>query len=145
MMRFSEASGRQVVSQSTAQTVGHVAGFVIDPQSHSVVAVTLKKTHQGDTVLWSDLSAFGVDAVTVPDAEVIIAASDAVAALTGKDHRLVGKRVLNTDGEDLGKVTDAEFDPATGRLTALVLKNDTVGGDRLIGIGSYAAIVHAGS
>ncbi len=144
-MRFSEATGRAVVSQSTAETVGHVADFVIDPQSHSIVAVTLKKTHRGHTVLWSALSAFGVDAVTVPDVEVIVDTSDAVAALGGKDHRLVGRRVLNTDGEDLGKVTDVEFDPATGRLTAVLLANDSVRGDRLIGIGSYAAIVHADS
>lgn len=144
-MRFSEASGRAVVSQSTAETVGQVADFVIDPQSHSIVAVTLKKTQHGDTVLWSALTAFGVDAVTIPEAEAIVDASDAVAALSGKDHRLLGKRVLNTDGEDLGKVTDAEFDPATGRLTAVVLANDSVRGDRLIGIGSYAAIVHADS
>ena len=94
--------------------MGQVAGFVIDPQSHSIVAVTLKNP-AGDTVLWAALSAFGVDAVTVPGAEVIHDANDAVAALAGRGHRLFGKRVLNTDGEDLGAVTDAEFDPATGR------------------------------
>ena len=142
-MRFSEASGREVVSRSTAKTVGQVAEFVIDPRSHSVVALTLKKSSKGDTVLWGALTAFGVDAVTVPDAEVILDANDAVAALAGKNQRLLGKRVLNTDGEDLGAVTDAEFDPATGRLTALILATGAVGGERLIGIGSYAAIVHA--
>jgi sporulation protein YlmC with PRC-barrel domain len=144
-MRFSEALGREVVSSSTAETVGQVAEFVIDPQSHSIVAVTVKKTQHGDTVLWTALSAFGDDAVTVPGAEVILDANDAVAALAGKNQRLVGKRVLNTDGEDLGPVTDAEFDPATGQLTALLLANDVVRGERLIGIGSYAAIVHADS
>ncbi|MDN5896427.1 MAG: PRC-barrel domain-containing protein [Nocardioides sp.] len=142
-MKFSEASGRQVVSSNTAETVGQVAGFVIDPQSHSVVAITLKRTEHGDTVLWADLTAFGVDAVTVPDAEVILGANDAVAALSGKDHRLTGKRILNTDGQDLGAVKDADFDPTTGRLTELLLTNHTVRGEHLIGIGSYAAIVHA--
>ncbi len=142
-MKFSEASGRQVVSSNTAETVGQVAGFVIDPQSHSIVAITLNKAAHGDTVLWADLTAFGTDAVTVPGAEVILEANDAVAALSGKDHRLVGKRVLDTDGVDLGAATDAEFDPATGRLTELLLTNGTVRGERLVGIGSYAAIVHA--
>ncbi len=144
-MRFSEAFGRQVVSRSTAETLGQVAGFVIDPQSHSIVAVTLKMTQRGDTVLWGDLSAFGVDAVTVPGVEVIQDANDEVAALAGRGQRLLGKRVLNTDGEELGTVTDAEFDPATGRLSALLLANETVRGELLIGIGSYAAIVHAES
>ncbi len=144
-MKLSEATGREVVSSSTAETVGQVAELVIDPQSHSIVAVTLKKTQHGDTVLWSALSAFGVDAVTVPGAEVILDANDEVAALAGKDQRLLGKRVLNLDGEDLGKVTDVEFDPATGLLTALLLANGAVRGDLLVGIGSYAAVVHADS
>ena len=144
-MKFSEASGREVVSRSTAETVGQVAEFVIDPQSHSIVAVTLKETQHGDTVLWAALSAFGVDAVTVPGAEVILDANDAVAALAGKNQRLLGKRVVNTDGEDLGAVTDAEFDPSTGLLTALLLANGAVRGERLIGVGSYAAVVHADS
>ncbi len=143
LMWLSEALGRALVDSSTAQTVGQVAEFVIDPKSHSIVAVTLRRTQLGDTVLWTALSAFGEDALTVPGAEVILDANDAVAALAGKDHRVFGKRVLNTDGEDLGTLTDADFDPATGRLTELLLTSGTVRGDRLIGIGSYAAIVHA--
>ena len=117
-MLFTEATGRKVVSTSTAETVGQISDFVIDPQSHTVVAVTLKKAGSGDTVLWSDITAFGADAVTVAGAEVITDANDAVAALSGKDRRLLGKRVLNTIGEDLGPVTDVDFDPDTGAVTA---------------------------
>ncbi len=144
-MLFSEASGRNVVSTSTAETVGQVADFVIDPQSRSIVALTVKKTSHGDTVLWPSISAFGADAVTVPGAEVLIDANDVVAALSGKDQRLLGKRVLNTAGEDLGAVSDVEFDPATGVLTALSLASGAIGGERLIGIGSYAVVVHPGT
>ncbi len=144
-MLITEATGRKVVSTSTAETVGQISDFVIDPQSHTVVAVTLKRADRGDTVLWSDISAFGADAVTVTGAETITEANDAVAALSGNGRRLLGKRVLNTIGEDLGPVTDVDFDPRTGAVTAIVLANGDVAGDRLIGIGSYAAIVHAGT
>ncbi len=144
-MLFSEASGRNVVSTSTAETVGQVADFVIDPQSRSIVALTVKKTSHGDTVLWGAISAFGANAVTVPGAEVLIAANDAVAALSGKDQRLLGKRVLDTAGVDLGAVTDVEFDPDTGALTALTLASGAIGGERLIGIGSYSVVVHPGA
>lgn len=144
-MLFSDASGRNVVSTSTAETVGQIIDFVIDPQSHSLVALTLKKTDHGDTLLWTRITAFGADAVTVPAAQVIIDANDAVAALSGKDQRLIGKRVLNTAGEDLGPVTDVDFDPDTGRLITLVLATAPIAGDRLIAIGSYAAIVHPDS
>ena len=144
-MLFTQAAGRKVVSISTAETVGRVADFVIDPQSRSVVAVTLNKTDGGDTVLWTKITAFGADAVTVAGAEMIIDANEVVAALSGKDRRLLGKRVLSTFGQDLGPITDVDFDPDTGAVTALVLATGDVAGDRLIGIGSYAAIVHAGT
>ncbi len=144
-MLFSEASGRKVVSTSTAETVGQIADFVIDPQSHSLVALTVKKTHQGNTLLWTRITAFGVDAVTIPAAEVITDANDAVAALSGKDQRLIGKRVLSTAGEDLGSVADVDFDPENGRLITLSLAAGGIAGERLIAIGSYAAVVHPDS
>jgi uncharacterized protein YrrD len=143
-MLFSEADGRKVVSTSTARTVGQIAGFVVDPQTHSVVALTLKKTGHGDTLPWSDITAFGADAVTVTGAEVITDPGDAVSALSGKDRKLAGKRVLSEFGEDLGSVSDVDFDPGTGSITALNLPGGDVQGNRLIGIGSYAVVVRAG-
>jgi len=144
-MLFSEASGRKVVSTATAETVGQIAEFVIDPQSHTVIALTLKKADRGDTVLWGNLTAFGADAVTVSDVEMISEANDAVADLSGKAQRVLGKRVLTTGGEDLGQVADVDFDPDTGVITALTLPSGPIAGERLIGIGSYAAVVRAGS
>ena len=64
-MRFSEAVGRQVVSTSTAQTVGRVDEFVVDSRRRAVVALSLRRTEGGDTLLWTDIVAFGADAVTV--------------------------------------------------------------------------------
>ena len=63
--------------------------------------------------------------------------------MSGKDQRLLGKRVLTTFGEDLGPVTDVDFDPDSGAVISLVLAGGDISGNRLIGIGSYAAIVHA--
>lgn len=144
-MLFSEASGRKVVSTSTAETLGQIADFVIDPQTRSLVALTVKKTDHGDTLLWSRITAFGSDAVTVPAAEAIFDADDAVAALSGKDHHPIGKRVLTTAGEDLGSVADVDFDPENGRLITLTLATGGIAAERLIAIGSYAAVVHPDS
>ena len=141
-MLFTQAYGREVVSTSTAETVGQIADFVIDPQSRTVVALTLNKTERGDTVLWTKITAFGADAVTVASAEVIIDANEVVTALSGKDQRLLGKRVLTTFGEDLGPVTDVDFDPDSGAVINLATADGNISGDRLIGIGSYATIVH---
>jgi sporulation protein YlmC with PRC-barrel domain len=142
-MRFSDAAGRQVVSTSTAVTVGQIDEFVVDPYRRAVVAMTLKKTAAGDTLLWSDIIAFGADAVTVSDAGVVYESTPEIAALSSKDHRLLGKRVLSTGGDELGKIDDIEFDPHSGAITALVLSNSEVTGDRLIGVGSYAVVVQA--
>ena len=143
-MLFTQVTGRKVVSTGTAETVGQVAGLVVDPQSHSIVAVGLKETHHGDTVLWNDITAFGTDAVTVVGHEVIVAANDVVKELAGKTHDLLGKRVLNTRGEDLGTLQDVRFDSASGAVETLLLAGRDVAGSLLIGIGSYAVIVQGG-
>ena len=110
-MRFSEADGQKIVSTSTAETVGKVGGFVVDPQSRTVVAVTVKKSAGGDLLRWSDVYAFGQDAVTITGAEVLSTPDPALAQLADKSHDLLGKRVLNTAGDEIGKTVDAEFDP----------------------------------
>ncbi|MCW2526572.1 MAG: hypothetical protein JWM76_1432 [Pseudonocardiales bacterium] len=143
MTLFSEAAGRQVVSTTTAATLGKIDEFVIDPRTHAVVAVTLKKTDDGDTLRWSDITAFGADAVTVSGADRLTETPPELAELSSKDHRIFGKRVLATTGDELGTVEDVEFDPTTGTITALVVDGGPVAGVRLIGIGSYAVVVEA--
>ena len=143
-MLFSHAKGHKVVASSTAATVGKVAGFVVDPVTRSVVAVQLKKAANGDFLRWADLVAFGADAVTVADDSAIGDGGPDVSALAGKAHRVLGKRVLTSGGDELGKVDDVDFDPETGTISALVLGkggSGEVAGDRLVGIGSYAVVV----
>jgi sporulation protein YlmC with PRC-barrel domain len=143
-MLFSRAKGHKVVASSTAGTVGRVSGFVVDPVTRSVVALRLKKAERGDFLRWADLVAFGADAVTVTDDSVIGDGGPDVAALAGKAHRVLGKRVLTSGGDELGRVDDVDFDPGTGTVSALVLGkggSGEVAGDRLLGIGSYAVVV----
>jgi sporulation protein YlmC with PRC-barrel domain len=143
-MLFSKAKGHKVVASSTAATVGRVSGFVVDPATRSVVAVQLKKADNGDYLRWGDLAAFGADAVTVADDSAIGDGGPDVSALAGKAHRVLGKRVLTTAGDELGKVDDVDFDQETGTVTSLLLAKGGTGevaGDRLVGIGSYAVVV----
>ena len=141
-MRFSEAIGRQVVSTSTAVTVGKIDEFVVDPVRRAVAAVRLKKADGGDTLMWADITAFGQDAVTVSGAERIHTASPDIQELTGKVHQLIGKRVLSTAGDELGNVMDVEFDSATGTIIDITLADLDIAGARLLGVGSYAVVVH---
>ena len=142
-MRFSEAKKHKVVSTATAQTVGTVHAFVVDPAARAVTALQLRKTEDGDTLRWADIAGFGADAVMVDSTDRITAAGDDVAALTGKDHHLLGKRVLSTVGLELGVVADVEFDATSGALTGLVLRDGEVLRAPLVGVGSYAVVVRA--
>jgi uncharacterized protein YrrD len=142
-MRFSEAIGRQVVSTTTAATVGRLDEFVVDPRLHAVVALRLKKVDDGDTLAWGGITAFGADAITVSGADVLTAADPSIEALSGKHHQIIGNRTLTTGGDDLGKVSDVEFDPETGVITAVILAGGEVEGVRLVGVGSYAVVVQS--
>ena len=142
-MQWSQLKGRKVVSTATADKVGKVSGFVLDPTTRSVVALVLKKTESGSVVRWSDLVAVGSDAVTVADAAVIVEPDQALEALSGKRGTVLKKVVLDDDGRAIGKVTDLDLDPESGALRELVLDERTVLGERLLGVGSYAVVVRA--
>jgi sporulation protein YlmC with PRC-barrel domain len=147
-MRFSQAKGHKVVASSTATTVGKVAELLVDPVTRSVVAARVKKSEHGEYLRWADLVAFGSDAVTVTDGSSLGDGGPEVQALSGKTHRVLGKRVLTDGGDELGKVDDVEFDTETGTLTSLLVgtggrRGDTseVAAARLLGVGSYAVVV----
>lgn len=143
-MLFSEATGRKVVGTDTATTVGIVTDYVVDPALPGVVALTLAKTAgQGNTLPWPSITAFGADAVTVTTAAAIVPADANLVELAGKPHALLHKRVLSTAGVALGSVVDVDFDPASGRLAALLLEVGPIDATRLLGVGSYATIVRA--
>lgn len=144
-MRFSEAQGRKVVSTTTAETLGQIDGFLVDPAEGSVVALELRSRQDGDIVRWSAIRSFGADAVTVDSPDALTTADEPVAALRGKDHDLIGKRVLTTDGDEDGAVFDVDFDSDTGAVIRLLLGHESrdVAGSRLVGVGSYAVVVKA--
>jgi sporulation protein YlmC with PRC-barrel domain len=142
-MLISHATGRKVVSLATAETVGKVHEFLVDPAERKVVGLELKKTDNGDTLRWSDLAAFGTDAVTVADAERIGEPDEHLTVLADKHHRPIGKRVLSSTGDELGELADLDFDENTGAVLALIVGDQHIEGSRLLGIGTYAVVIAA--
>ncbi|MDN5762408.1 MAG: PRC-barrel domain-containing protein [Microlunatus sp.] len=139
-MRFSQARGQKIVSTSTAGTVGRVSGFVVDPSTSRIAAVRVKKAASGDTLPWTDITSFGVDAVTVDDAARITEASEKIASLSGRKRKVIGRRVLSTAGNELGRSSDVEFDQESGAVTAIVLNDEKTATGKVVGIGSYAVV-----
>jgi len=143
-MLFSEAVGQRVVSTTSAATVGHVSSLVIDAAAQRVVALSLKKTPVSGTLLpWSDVTAFGVDAVTVTSESQIIEEQGEYAELNSKAHVILKKRILNTAGLQVGTVRDVDFDPADGRILGILTDDQPIDGRALLGVGSYAVVVRA--
>lgn len=141
-MRFSEAKGHKIVSTSSADTVGKVSGFVVDPHSSSIVALRLKKTGDaGDTLPWSAVTAFGPDAVTIADVQVLVDSKAEAVAPAAADHPMIKTQVLDTTGRKLGTIRDVDFNPSDGHLVSLLLDSGEIEGSRLIGVGSYAVVV----
>lgn len=141
-MLFSEASSHKVVSTGNAATVGHINSFVIDPSVHKVVALSLKKTPGDGTILpWTDITAFGVDAVTVADEHLIVNEQGTFAELNSKHHSILKKRILTSAGLQIGTVRDVDFDPADGTILGILTDDQPIDGSTLLGIGSYAVVV----
>lgn len=141
-MRWKKALGRSVISTESAESIGQVDGFVVDPSSHKITAIVV-----GDKIAaWSDCGGIGADAVTVTESALLNdpSSDEQRRALDGENDPM-GKTVLTEHGLAMGSLTDIEFDPETGDLTRLVLADDEVSGSRLIGVGSYAVVISAGT
>lgn len=140
-MRFSETKKHDVVDVSQAATVARVEALVVETDPARVVALRLGKAGDVDVVAWSDLKAFGRDAVTVSSSEVLRIARDDEKRSSRSDRDLLGKPALTEHGNSLGNVLDAEFDPDTGELTMVRTDAGDFPGEHLTGLGTYAAIL----
>jgi sporulation protein YlmC with PRC-barrel domain len=144
-MRLRDTRQREVVDTSSAEGVGRVAGAVLHLDPPRVHALVLTRAKHGPLLSWSDLTAVGPDAVTVPSATVLRDAVDsAEAAAADPDRDLLDKPALSEFGMDLGTVLDAELDPDTGALLSIVTDRGEIDPKRLLGVGGYAAIFRDG-
>lgn len=144
-MLYSDLKGRKLVDTSTADSIGKVDGFLLDPATQKIAGLEFKKTDHGSVVAWDDLTAVGADAVTVASSDGLSDPDGHLANLATKDGQVLKKRVLSDAGEHLGTVHDIDLDPETGALNELIVgekKNRrSIAGSRLLGVGSYAVVV----
>ncbi len=141
-MRFSEAKNHRVMSVNDAATVGKVQRIAVDPTTSTIAGLKLRKTPgEGDSLAWSELSAFGRDAVTIDSADRIVRATGDLQRLLGKDHAVLGKRVLSVGGVDLGTVKDVDFDMGSGAVISVITERHELPGSGIVGLGSYALVV----
>ncbi|MHC5700033.1 PRC-barrel domain-containing protein [Streptomyces tirandamycinicus] len=144
MMLFSTTQGRTVVALSTAERLGTIAACTLAPSPAHISALHLKtRGRHGHIMLWKNVHSFGEDAVTVRSVEGLKPEKELDSAEEAhKSHDPLGKRVLTEAGESMGTVEDIDFDENDGSLRALLTTEGKVPGDRLMGVGSYAVVVH---
>ncbi|MEU6079664.1 hypothetical protein [Streptomyces sp. NPDC047108] len=144
-MLFSQTEDRRVVSVADATTVGIVDACVVDVAQGRVVALRLHKTKDSKrTVLTlARARAIGSDAVMVDDPDVLEAAEGDLKELADKHNDLPQKRVLTDRGDELGSLTDVDFDPESGAILTLHTTAGDLEGKALLGNGGYAVVVRA--
>jgi sporulation protein YlmC with PRC-barrel domain len=141
---FRRAVGRKVVSRASAEDLGAVTHLLVDAQRRQIAAVIIGRGKRAQLVEWAQLSGFGPDAVMVTDEGALRPPADdrEEAAADGK-LEIVGKRALTETGNELGTVDDVTFDPDTGSLERLRIKDRDIPAAALLGSGSYAVVVDA--
>jgi uncharacterized protein YrrD len=138
---FSAARHRDVLSAADGECVGRLDRFVVHPTEQRVGSIRLDKVPDMHRYLsWHNIEDFG-DVVTVADGNVLRLPDGPREERIRRDYGMVTKIVLTDTGHELGRITDVAFDPTDGSVTALVLEDGTVAGDRVRGIGPHAVVV----
>lgn len=139
MRRLSATVGTTVMSSASAQRVGRVERALIDVPPRRILALQVGRDELVD---WQSIRGVGSDAVVIEDEGRVRAAADAreERALAG-ELDWAGKRVLSDLGDELGTVTDVEFDESTGVLHTVATTTGSVAAQRLHALGSYCLVV----
>lgn len=139
MRRLSATVGTKVMSSASAQRVGTVQRALIDVPPRRIVGLQVGRDELVD---WEAIRGVGPDAVVIEDERRVRAAADAreERALAGElDWK--GKRVLSDLGDELGTVTEVEFDESDGTIHAVGTTTGPVAAERLHALGSYCLVV----
>lgn len=139
---FTEARQRRVVTTADEEAVGRIDRFVVDPDEQRVGSFRLDNVADMKRYLsYRNIEDFGDEQVTVAHAKVLRLPDGPREEKIRRDYGMLHKRILTDTGHELGKVVDVAFDPADGSITAIVLEDGEVAGDRLLGVGPYAVVV----
>lgn len=140
---FMNVEGRRVVASDTAESIGSVKGFVLDGAGRRIESIHVDGRGKRALILdWSAVAAFGADAV--------MATAGVEPSKIDDDHQkaavkgvvtMLGTRVLNVNGREVGTVADVEFDTDSGAVVRVVTGHGAIDADRVRALGSYALVV----
>ncbi|CAL9363143.1 hypothetical protein SUDANB176_00716 [Streptomyces sp. enrichment culture] len=137
-MLFSRVRGLPVLAPGGADRLGTVRALTVDAVSGTVTHVRVRRGR------WRGEMVLALDAVEAVGPDGLVARPPAGPPEAPPHRDLLGSRVLTECGEERGTVLDAAFDPADGRIEAVLTTFGEVPADRLLGLGDHALVIRAG-
>lgn len=129
LRRGKEIIGLPVIDLSSGQRVAEVKDLVCDQSEQRITALIVGRGNlwrKAKIITWESIYSVGTDAVTIASSNVIAPA----AKLAGNQHtgnRYLGKQVLTTSGQYLGRVDDIAVNQISGQIVGCVLTDGIVG------------------
>ncbi len=124
--------GKDVLSLADGVRIHSVKDLIIGEENDCVVALLVDEggLFSGSTVVPIEaVHSFGKDAVVIADAGAVVAASSypKVHAIIDRKESLLGKKIVTTEGQELGKVGDMYFNETDGQIVGLEISGGTIG------------------
>jgi uncharacterized protein YrrD len=125
MAKASEVIGRPVVSREGGKELGKIKDLVVDPPGRQVIGFVVSEGMLRSTkvALWSAMQVLGPDSVVLSSAASVVKAIDVpeIRRALDQESTIRGLRLQTTEGKQLGKVEDFQFDRQTGAVQGFEL------------------------
>lgn len=129
MRRGKELIGLPVIDLSLGQRIAEVKDLISDKTEQRIASLLVDKGtiwRKARIIPWEQIYSVGHDAVTISSSSAIQVASRLPIG-QGGSNKFIGKQVLTTSGQYLGRVDDIALNPVDGRIVGCVLTDGIVG------------------
>lgn len=120
MVKAGEVVGRPVIVREGGRQVGKVKDVIVDQAGKQVLGFIISEGLLKSTKVasWGALQALGPDSVILNAAGSVVKAAQApeIKGVLDKGLSIRGLRLQTTEGKELGKVEDFQFDERTGEV-----------------------------
>ena len=141
-LRISDAIGRRVVARDSAEEIGKLKALLFAQPPVRVTGAWVTGSKRNAQIADWDHARFGPDAILVDSESSLRDADDEQEDRTvHRDRVLLGARVLDVNGFEHGKVTDAEVDEDDGSIIAVSVGERRVDPRSIRSLGTYALVV----
>lgn len=128
-VRRRDLIGRPVLELGSGRYLGEAREVLVDLSSATVVGIVVQRgrwVHSTWILPLESVLSCGDGAITVESEDALIPRTEYRQRRGSGEHQLVGKRVLDEGGRDLGTLDDIFFDPATCVVTGYQISGGVI-------------------